>query len=54
MTQTQTQDATRSRTFSWSDPSINATQVGRRSGLKLLRAMIAGELAAPPVWPRHR
>ncbi|WP_092374889.1 PaaI family thioesterase [Micromonospora phaseoli] len=46
---TQTQDATRSRTFSWSDPSINATQVGRRSGLELLRAMIAGELAAPPV-----
>ncbi|MEU5554179.1 PaaI family thioesterase [Micromonospora sp. NPDC047793] len=46
---TQTQGATRSRTFSWSDPGLNADQVGRRSGLELLRAMIAGELAAPPV-----
>ncbi|MFD6755060.1 PaaI family thioesterase [Micromonospora gifhornensis] len=46
---TQTQDATRSRTFSWSDPSINAAQIGRCSGLDLLRAMVAGELAAPPV-----
>ncbi|MDG4798542.1 PaaI family thioesterase [Micromonospora sp. WMMD1082] len=46
---TQTQGAARSRTFSWSDPSINATQVGRRSGLELIRAMIGGELAAPPV-----
>ncbi|WP_422733663.1 PaaI family thioesterase [Micromonospora sp. WMMD558] len=44
---TQTQD--RSRTFSWSDPGINAAQLGRRSGLDLLRAMIAGELAAPPI-----
>lgn len=45
MTQTQA----RSRTFSWSDPGLNAALVGRRSGLELLRAMIAGELAAPPV-----
>ncbi|MER7460147.1 PaaI family thioesterase [Micromonospora sp. NPDC126480] len=45
MTQTQQ----RSRTFSWSDPGLNAAQIGRRSGLDLLRAMIAGELAAPPV-----
>ncbi|MEW2385310.1 PaaI family thioesterase [Micromonospora sp. NPDC047707] len=44
---TQTQD--RSRTFSWSDPGVNAAQLGRRSGLDLLRAMIAGELAAPPI-----
>ncbi|MEV4201789.1 PaaI family thioesterase [Micromonospora globbae] len=46
---TQTQDPTRSRTFSWSDPTENAAQLGRRSGLELIRAMIAGELAAPPV-----
>ena len=46
---TQTQDAARSRTFSWSDPGINAAHVGRRGGLELLRAMIAGELAAPPI-----
>ncbi|SCG17227.1 uncharacterized domain 1-containing protein [Micromonospora echinofusca] len=46
---TQTQDPARSRTFSWSDPGINAAHVGRRGGLELLRAMIAGELAAPPI-----
>ncbi|MET7710145.1 PaaI family thioesterase [Micromonospora sp. NPDC005413] len=46
---TQTQEPARSRTFTWSDPATNAAQVGRRSGLDMLRAMIAGELAAPPV-----
>ncbi|MEO3780517.1 PaaI family thioesterase [Micromonospora sp. B11E3] len=46
---TQTQQPARSRTFSWSDPVAGAAHIGRRSGLELLRAMIAGELAAPPV-----
>jgi uncharacterized protein (TIGR00369 family) len=46
---TQTQSETRSRTFSWSDPAVNAAHLGRRGGLELLRAMIAGEVAAPPV-----
>ncbi|MFF5181178.1 PaaI family thioesterase [Micromonospora sp. NPDC000316] len=46
---TQTQEPARSRTFTWSDPATNAAQVGRRSGIELLRAMIAGELAGPPV-----
>ncbi|MEU8411026.1 PaaI family thioesterase [Micromonospora sp. NPDC048842] len=46
---TQTQEPVRSRTFTWADPSVNAAQVGRRGGLDMLRAMIAGELAAPPV-----
>lgn len=46
---TQTQEPARSRTFTWSDPAANAAQVGQRSGLELLRAMIAGELAGPPV-----
>ncbi|GAA2706608.1 PaaI family thioesterase [Micromonospora olivasterospora] len=46
---TQTQQPVRSRTFSWSDPVAGAAHIGRRSGLELLRAMIAGELAAPPV-----
>ncbi|MHA4949733.1 PaaI family thioesterase [Micromonospora sp. SD19] len=46
---TQTQEPARSRTFTWADPSVNAAQVGQRSGLDMLRAMIAGELAAPPV-----
>jgi uncharacterized protein (TIGR00369 family) len=45
----QTQTGERSRTFSWSDPAINAAQVGRRSGLALLRAMTGGELPPPPV-----
>ena len=44
-----TRTADRSRTFSWSDPAINAAHVGRRSGLELLRAMMNGELPAPPV-----
>ncbi|KXK60451.1 aromatic compound degradation protein PaaI [Micromonospora rosaria] len=46
---TQTQSPARSRTFSWADPADNVRHLGRRDGLELLRAMIAGELAAPPV-----
>ncbi|MEH1169852.1 PaaI family thioesterase [Micromonospora sp. CPCC 205539] len=46
---TQTQEPVRSRTFTWADPAANAALVGRRSGLDLLRAMIAGELPPPPV-----
>ncbi len=45
----ETQIATRSRTFSWSDPALTAAHLGRRSGLDLLRAMVAGELPTPPV-----
>jgi uncharacterized protein (TIGR00369 family) len=45
----QIQQAERSRTFTWSDPAINADHVGRRSGLEMLRAMIAGELPPPPI-----
>ena len=45
----QTQMATRTRTFSWSDPAPTAAQLGRRSGRELLLAMAAGELPAPPV-----
>jgi len=40
---------TRHRSFSWSDPAEGITQLGRRSGLELLRAMVAGELPNPPV-----
>jgi uncharacterized protein (TIGR00369 family) len=50
MTQTQVaEDRLRKRTFSWEDPSINATRIGRTGGLDLLRAMLAGELPPPPV-----
>ncbi|MER7280271.1 PaaI family thioesterase [Dactylosporangium sp. NPDC000244] len=46
---TQTEGDLRSRTFSWSDPMLNAEQLGRRSGLELLQAMQRGELPAPPI-----
>ncbi|MFG2038084.1 PaaI family thioesterase [Dactylosporangium sp. NPDC048998] len=46
---TQTEGELRSRTFSWSDPMLNAAEIGRRSGLELLQAMSRGELPAPPV-----
>lgn len=53
---TQTQQAAepapgteRTRTFSWTDPALHASLVGRRSGLELLRAMSSGELPAPPI-----
>jgi uncharacterized protein (TIGR00369 family) len=39
----------RTRTFSWTDPAVLATQVGRRSGLELLQAMSRGELPSPPI-----
>jgi uncharacterized protein (TIGR00369 family) len=45
MTQTQP----RTRTFSWSDPSLNASQVGLMSGLEFLRAMSVGDLPKPPI-----
>ncbi|ADL45845.1 PaaI family thioesterase [Micromonospora aurantiaca] len=44
---TQTQE--RTRTFTWSDPAAGAAHLGRRSGLELMQAMIAGELDAPPI-----
>ncbi|GIM96248.1 PaaI family thioesterase [Paractinoplanes toevensis] len=44
---TQTQE--RTRTFGWSDPSLHANQIGRRSGLDFLRAMATGEFPAPPI-----
>jgi uncharacterized protein (TIGR00369 family) len=46
---TQTQNGHRSRTFSWSDPAVNADRLGRTGGLDLLTAMAAGDLPAPPV-----
>jgi uncharacterized protein (TIGR00369 family) len=44
-----TQTEARSRTFTWTDPSLHAGEVGRRSGLELMRAMRDGELPPPPV-----
>jgi uncharacterized protein (TIGR00369 family) len=44
---TQTQE--RTRTFGWTDPSVQASLIGRRSGLELLQAMANGDLPAPPI-----
>ncbi|WP_250036975.1 PaaI family thioesterase [Paractinoplanes maris] len=44
---TETQD--RTRTFSWSDPSVHASLIGRRTGLELLSGMADGSLPAPPI-----
>ncbi len=46
---TETQQATRSRTFSWSDPALTAAQVGSTSGLEMLRAMRDGKIPVPPI-----
>src|SRR5690242_12390806 len=46
---TQTQDATRTRTFTWSDPALSAALVGQKSGLELLQAMSNGDLPSPPI-----
>jgi uncharacterized protein (TIGR00369 family) len=39
----------RTRTFSWTDPSVHATSLGTRTGLDHLQAMSRGELPPPPV-----
>jgi uncharacterized protein (TIGR00369 family) len=39
----------RTRTFSWTDPSVHAATIGGRSGLELLQAIGRGELPPPPV-----
>jgi uncharacterized protein (TIGR00369 family) len=44
-----TQTEARSRTFTWTDPSVHAGELGRRPGLELMRAMRDGELPPPPV-----
>jgi len=46
---TQTQEELRTRTFSWSDPQLNAAQLGKVGGLELLQMMSRGELPAPPI-----
>jgi uncharacterized protein (TIGR00369 family) len=45
MTQTQA----RSRTFSWSDPTVTAGALGQRPGIEVLTAVSRGELPRPPV-----
>jgi uncharacterized protein (TIGR00369 family) len=40
---------TRTRTYSWNDPALNSTDVGRSDGLTFLRSLKAGERPAPPI-----
>jgi uncharacterized protein (TIGR00369 family) len=40
---------TRSRRYTWTDPLVNAAELGRRSGLEILRAIGTGELPTPPI-----
>ncbi|GAB2650078.1 PaaI family thioesterase [Kribbella swartbergensis] len=46
---TETQQVTRSRTFSWSDPALTAASLGAISGVEMLRAMRDGKIPAPPI-----
>jgi len=45
----ETQQASRSRTFSWSDPALTAASLGALSGLEMLQAMKDGKIPAPPI-----
>ncbi len=42
-------DTDRTRTYSWSDPLASAAEVGKVTGIEMLRAMVRGELPAPPI-----
>lgn len=46
---TETRQAMRSRTFTWSDPALTVASVGTSSGLEMLAAMRDGKLPAPPI-----
>jgi uncharacterized protein (TIGR00369 family) len=46
---TQTQEQTRTRTYTWADPAATAQSVGQLSGLEFLRAIGRGDLPKPPV-----
>jgi uncharacterized protein (TIGR00369 family) len=51
MTQTQpsTAQPDRTRTYHWDDPLVTAARLGEMSGMELFKAMIAGDLPAPPI-----
>ena len=46
---TQTQDVTRTRTYSWTNPAEHAALLATTGGLELMRGMAAGELPPPPI-----
>jgi uncharacterized protein (TIGR00369 family) len=45
----ETQEQTRSRTYSWADPRVTAAHIGQTSGLEMLQAIGRGELPPPPI-----
>jgi uncharacterized protein (TIGR00369 family) len=45
----ESQEAGRTRTARWQDPSVSAARVGVESGLQLLRKIMAGELPNAPI-----
>jgi uncharacterized protein (TIGR00369 family) len=45
----ETQETTRSRSYTWSDPGHYAEAMRTHSGLELLRAIGTGELPPPPI-----
>jgi uncharacterized protein (TIGR00369 family) len=49
MTQTQQPTDLRTRTYTWGDPLETAAILGTRSGIDTLRAILAGEVPAPPI-----
>lgn len=49
MTIAPTQNAERTRTFSWDDPMIPGQLARELSGLEFLQAMIRGEIPRPPI-----
>lgn len=46
---TMTTDDERTRTFGWSDPLLTARGARGKSGLEFLRAILEGEIPAPPI-----
>ncbi|WP_424637885.1 PaaI family thioesterase [Embleya sp. AB8] len=40
---------TRSRSYTWQDPTVSAAAVGTMSGLDFLREILAGRLPGPPI-----
>lgn len=43
-----TPDARRVRTFGWTDPAEAFSELGRRSGIDIMRAAAAGEIPREP------
>ena len=45
----ETQQQTRTRTYSWGDPARNSDHIGQTTGLEMLQSMMRRELDPPPI-----